>query len=267
MLRSIEFLLVYLLFFCGTLYAQNSGTVNYLHILSPKHGFSYTEMKATLLFESGIGNYNYNHPDSHVFIPKKDSIDNEGNAYTMPARSVSADPIGWIIYSDQENREFVCRDRFGTQFYIYDDTIPHINWEIQNEKRKVGKIDCQKAIGKFRGRIYDAWFAPSIPISFGPWKLQGLPGLILEAHSQDGEVSFVFESLEIPSDKKIGLEVPEAGKKIGNFQEYVRIREEQHQNSIKKLQADLDELTKNLPPGAKIEHRKSFTDYIELTVD
>jgi GLPGLI family protein len=37
-----------------------------------------------------------------------------------------------------------------------------------------------------------------IPISVGPWKLQGLPGAILEAKSKDGEVAFEAEEIQIP---------------------------------------------------------------------
>jgi len=49
---------------------------------------------------------------------------------------------------------------------------------------------CQKAEGDFRGRHYIAWFSNKILIPDGPWKLCGLPGLILEAYDEKKTVYF-----------------------------------------------------------------------------
>ena len=42
------------------------------------------------------------------------------------------------------------------------------------------------------GRSYEVWFAPDIPISDGPWKFYGLPGLILEAYDIQHHYEFTF---------------------------------------------------------------------------
>jgi GLPGLI family protein len=78
------------------------------------------------------------------------------------------------------------------------DTLPEIEWQLTAETKMVDTLSCQKAIGKFRGRTYTAWYAKQIPIAAGPWKLHGLPGLIVEAEDSLGEVKFIFESLQIP---------------------------------------------------------------------
>jgi GLPGLI family protein len=56
------------------------------------------------------------------------------------------------------------------------------------------------AKGFVRGRDYTVWFAPDIPVSAGPWKLWGLPGLIVEARSDDGRVYFVLTSLQATAE-------------------------------------------------------------------
>ena len=49
---------------------------------------------------------------------------------------------------------------------------------------------CQKANGKFRGRTWTVLYAEDIPTAAGPWKLQGLPGLIAYAADDEGIHTF-----------------------------------------------------------------------------
>lgn len=60
---------------------------------------------------------------------------------------------------------------------------------------------CHKALTSFRGRDYVAWFTLDIPISNGPWKFGGLPGLILQV--SDSKKHYVWEIIGIKDmDKK-----------------------------------------------------------------
>ena len=61
---------------------------------------------------------------------------------------------------------------------------------MTGEHGPVASYDCQKAECDFRGRRWEAWFTPEIPVSEGPWKLKGLPGLILYARDTTGQYSF-----------------------------------------------------------------------------
>lgn len=64
--------------------------------------------------------------------------------------------------------------------YRYEEPKAPFNWEIVADTVSIGGIVCQKATTRFGNRQWIAWFAPSIPISDGPYKFHGLPGLILK---------------------------------------------------------------------------------------
>lgn len=131
------------------------------------------------------------------------------------------------IYSKGKLEPFVVRE-----------PIPGIEWRISKETKTVGKYTCQKAEGSFRGRIYTAWFTHDIPVQAGPWKLHGLPGLILEAYDKDREIYFALASLQIPYVPSATL-APPTGKAPIGFTEFMEIREDASQNFGKYIQAKL----------------------------
>lgn len=54
---------------------------------------------------------------------------------------------------------------------------------------------CNKAMTNYHGRTWEVWYAPDIPIADGPWKLCGLPGLIMSACDSKNE--FIFHCMGI----------------------------------------------------------------------
>ena len=88
--------------------------------------------------------------------------------------------------------------------YKYTESVPKIKWKIESGQKEILGYKCQQALCTFRGRQYEVWFTTDIPLSYGPWKLQGLPGLILEAKDSKGEYHFTAVGIEKGNgDKKI----------------------------------------------------------------
>ncbi|MGA9211499.1 GLPGLI family protein [Kaistella sp.] len=63
-------------------------------------------------------------------------------------------------------------------------------WNIKNEKKQIGKYDCQKAETNYGGRKWIAWFTNEIPVQDGPYIFRGLPGLIIEISDEKSNYSF-----------------------------------------------------------------------------
>jgi GLPGLI family protein len=86
---------------------------------------------------------------------------------------------------------------------VVKDTLQKPDWVVVSDSMKtIGDYQCVMATAKVRGRNYTVWFAPEIAVTAGPWKLWGLPGLIVNAVADDGNIEFILTSLK-PSDTEL----------------------------------------------------------------
>jgi GLPGLI family protein len=80
--------------------------------------------------------------------------------------------------------------------YLIDDVMPVMDWKISSDTATFGGLHCQKATAHFKGRDYTAWFCPDMPLHVGPWKFNGLPGVIVQAYDAKKDVQFMFDGVE-----------------------------------------------------------------------
>lgn len=81
-------------------------------------------------------------------------------------------------------------------FFIYEEDMTAFRWELLNEQDIIGGYTVQKASLRYGGRLWFAWFCPNLPISDGPYKFSGLPGLILKISDSQGHYIFEMVLLE-----------------------------------------------------------------------
>ncbi|MGI6049162.1 MAG: GLPGLI family protein [Petrimonas sp.] len=85
-------------------------------------------------------------------------------------------------------------DFLRVSFFYEEDYIPQ-QWIIGDSTKQILGHTCKKATCDFRGRQWIAWFAEDIRIKDGPWKLNGLPGLILEAYDSKKDYHYTATSM------------------------------------------------------------------------
>jgi hypothetical protein len=99
-------------------------------------------------------------------------------------------------YQYPGQQKLLTKDVVMVNEYLIEAPLPAIDWKIITDTASFGGLHCQKATGHFRGRDYIAWFCPDLPVHSGPWKLNGLPGVIVDARDTKNEVVFAFDGVE-----------------------------------------------------------------------
>ena len=74
--------------------------------------------------------------------------------------------------------------------YTYEEAMPDMKWEMLEGDSIICQYPCQKAKTTYRGRTWTVWYTEDLPYPEGPWKLCGLPGVILKAQDAKGDFSF-----------------------------------------------------------------------------
>ena len=119
------------------------------------------------------------------------------NVSQLPKRNINLETK---LYFNLPTDKITVQDAIFTNSYEYIEDIEKIDWKIYpNETRKILGYNCKKATCRFRGRDYEVWYATLIPISRGPWKFSGLPGLILAVSDSQNQIQFECTEIRITS--------------------------------------------------------------------
>lgn len=102
---------------------------------------------------------------------------------------------GEIIFRDYRKNKSVEQQRYDLTNWKLVEEMEKPEWDITDSICTVAGYPCIMATTKFRGRRWTAFFAPDIPIPEGPWKLWGLPGIILKAY--DSKMHYSFTATDI----------------------------------------------------------------------
>lgn len=94
----------------------------------------------------------------------------------------------FITKTIPDQKVYYCEKASGKQIYYQEDRP--VKWEVTNIMEKQNGYSAQKAVTEFGGRVWTAWFTKDIPLSDGPYKFSGLPGLIVKLEDDKGDYKF-----------------------------------------------------------------------------
>lgn len=127
---------------------------------------------------------------------------------------------------------------------------PKFNWVLDSTNSKmINKYLCQKATTTFRGRNYEAWYSSELAINSGPWKFNGLPGLILELKDENG--FFIWKATKIVYPSKNDIAIPYKKIKETDLKEFVEIKN----NRLERLRSRIKSI---LPRRNTMAEKQSY---------
>lgn len=165
--------------------------------LAPRHDVSYLDVQ-----DDGVSCFY-----SHYFVRSQeiqDSINRRGSvSIDMMSKAIAPYDDGQpnFVYKHIPSEGKLTFTTYHVDWFKYSEPIPALQWKIEGKDSVIAGYHCQAATTSLRGRQWRAWFTLDIPVSDGPWKLCGLPGLILRATDEQGYFDFDctgITSIEIP---------------------------------------------------------------------
>lgn len=87
-------------------------------------------------------------------------------------------PTVWTNYPEGKTsvREIIFPHKFEGH-----EATPEMEWTLKEDTMSISGYLCHRAETTFRGVSWDVWYTEEIASSAGPWRLHGLPGIIMKA--------------------------------------------------------------------------------------
>ncbi len=118
--------------------------------------------------------------------------------------------------------------------FKYEETLNLFNWQLTEDTATIAGYKTQKATTDFGGRSWIAWFSPELPFNDGPYKFNGLPGLIVKIF--DTRMHYVFEMVSIEKPRqKLMIDYKEKDFIEVNKQEFFKAEDAFYRNLINRM--------------------------------
>lgn len=255
-----KFLLIFFIFLITPIYGQYLY-VEYEHSVNIVKETGSFKMNAILVAEDNLSHYTvFFNSDKFKNVSKVIKDENDDSSFHL-FTSLDVGDSSTLIYNKIGNSISLNLLDNGKPIVIQDNDVK-FDWRLSDETKTVQNFKCTKATVDFRGRQYIVWFTTDIPVSFGPWKFHGLPGLILEVYDVDNLFEWSATKIQYPIqiDKTLDAVHSGANFRVMSLREYLKGQSE------KRTEHEKMRLSK-LPKGTRIVESKTENKGIELVYE
>lgn len=133
--------------------------------------------------------------DKHLKLERESPSPAERESRIM---EIGPPRFSYIIIKDLARQKYNRIEEHFTKEYIGYEApgFDKNSWHILPDTSTISNLLTYKATCQYGGRNWNAWFTTEIPISDGPYKFSGLPGLILKLESEDGDYTFSIVGMQ-----------------------------------------------------------------------
>lgn len=221
--------------------------------------YSYCTYNANLYFNKTQSLFQYQETSFIKEITEEEINQKFNESDNVSINIRSKDTTQYYTKYDRDKNTFLelAQGFNKNEFFIIGEPAPEVNWILTEENLRIGNYNCTKANCSFRGRNYYAWFTTEIQTSFGPLKLNGLPGLILELGDETKEVMLFVKSI-----KKVNNSIPTSSDnlKIISRADYLKLKAE----GKKRIEEMLNQISSKSERGLTITAKSVSIKGIEM---
>lgn len=106
------------------------------------------------------------------------------------------------IYKNYSEGKITVTNHIPGDSFLYEEKLDIFKFELTGGTDTINQLYCQEAKCFFGGRNWTVWFTPEIPINDGPYKFNGLPGLIVKVEDENRHYVFELENIETLTSKQ-----------------------------------------------------------------
>jgi GLPGLI family protein len=145
------------------------------------------------------------------------------------------------VFKDYTSNEMKFQDKMPNAAPVFvQEKMNLFKWQVGKEKKVILGRECQMAKAKFRGREYIAWFTTELPFKAAPWKIHGLPGVVLQVETTDEFLYLKAQNLRIQKPKSI--ENPNRKENYMDWEEFKPFYARKLKERVERYKAALAEM-------------------------